>query len=150
VADLRIHGTTHERPIDRFAREQLTPLGTRPLYRYQRVQMRQVANDALVTLGAARYSVPVEYVGKTVSVQENATHYEIFHQDRLIACHGKAARHSVVMEPAHYTGLLRAGGNPSPAAPPRFDPYFDGLGEVMVRDLKLYEEISQSEGGEAR
>ena len=28
VADLRIHGTTHERPIDRFAREQLTPLGT--------------------------------------------------------------------------------------------------------------------------
>src|ERR1039458_8208192 len=29
VADLRIHGTTHERPLDRFAREQLTPLGTR-------------------------------------------------------------------------------------------------------------------------
>ena len=28
VADLRIHGTTHERPIERFAREQLTPLGS--------------------------------------------------------------------------------------------------------------------------
>ena len=27
VADLRVHGTTHERPIDRFARETLTPLG---------------------------------------------------------------------------------------------------------------------------
>jgi transposase len=150
VADLRIHGTTHERPIDRFVREQLTSLASRPPYRYQRVQMRQVANDALVALGAARYSVPVEYVGQTVSVQESATHFEIFHQDRLIARHAKAARHSVVMEPAHYAGLLRAGRSLSPTAPPRFDPYFEGFGEVMVRDLKLYEAISQSEGGEAR
>jgi hypothetical protein len=150
VADLRIHGTTHERPIDRFAREQLTPLASRPPYRYQRVQMRQVANDALVTLGAARYSVPVEYVGRTVSVQESATDYEIFHQDKLIARHAKTARHSVVMVPAHYAGLLRAGGSPSPTAPPRFDPYFDGFGEVMVRDLKLYDALSQGEGGEAR
>jgi hypothetical protein len=150
VADLRIHGTTHERPLDRFGREQLTPLGTRPPYRYERVQMRQVANDALVTVGAARYSVPVQYVGKTVSVQESATHYEIFHQDQLIARHAKAARHSVVMEPAHYAGLLRAAANRTPATAPRCDPYFRGFGEVMVRDLKLYEALSQSDGGEAR
>jgi hypothetical protein len=56
--DQRLHGTTHERPIDRFAHEQLTPLGIRPLYRYERVQTSRVANDALVTIGAARYSVP--------------------------------------------------------------------------------------------
>ena len=62
VADLRIHGTTHERPIDRFARERLTPLGSRPPYRYERVQLRRVASDALVAVEAARYSVPVEYV----------------------------------------------------------------------------------------
>jgi hypothetical protein len=104
----------------------------------------------LVTVGAARYSVPVQYVGKTVSVQESATHYEIFHQDRLIARHAKAARHSVVMEPAHYAGLLRAAANRTPATAPRFDPYFRGFGEVMVRDLKLYEALSQSDGGEAR
>ena len=75
------------------------------------MQTRRVANDALVTVGAARYSVPVEYVGQTVSVHEGLGHYEFFHQDRLIARHQKAARHSVVMEPAHYAGLLRAGGN---------------------------------------
>jgi hypothetical protein len=34
--------------------------------------------------------------------------------------------------------------------PPRFDPYFGSLGEVMVRDLKLYETASASEGGDAR
>jgi transposase len=150
VADLRIHGTTHERPIDRFAQEQLTPLGTRPPYHYERMQARRVANDALVTIGAARYSVPVEYVGQIVSVHEGIGHYEIFHKDRLVARHPKSARHSVVMEPTHYAGLLRVGARSQPATPPRFDPYFGGLGEVMVRDLKLYEIISQSEGGAHR
>ena len=112
---------------------------------------RQVANDALVTIGAARYSVPIEFVGQTVSVHEGAGHYEFFHHQRLIARHQKAARHSVVMEPKHYAGLLRADGHKSVGSPrPRFDPYFGELGEVMVRDLKLYELISQNEGGEAR
>ena len=55
------------------------------------------------------------------------------------------------MEPAHDAGLLRAGSNQAAGtAPPRFDPYFGQLGEVMVRDLKLYEIISQSEGGADR
>lgn len=150
VADLRVHGTTHERPIDRFAREQLTPLGTRPPYRYQRVRLRRVATDALVAVAASRYSVPVEYVGLTVSVQESAEHLEFFHQDKLVARHPKAARHSVVMEPGHYAGLLRVGGRLPLAAAPRFDPSFAQLGEVMVRDLALYEAVSQSEGGSVR
>lgn len=150
VADLRIHGTTHERPLDRFAREQLTPLGTRPPYRYERVRLRRVANDALVAVEAARYSVPVEYVGRMVCVQESPEHFEFFHQDQLIARHPKAARHGVVMEPAHYAGLLRVGGCLPLAAPPRFDPSFAQLGEVMVRDLAQYEAVSQSEGGDAR
>jgi transposase len=150
VADLRIHGTTHERPIDRFAGEQLTPLGARPAYHYERVQLRRVANDALVAVGAARYSVPVQYVGLTISVHESAAHYEFFHEGQLIASHQKAPRHRVVMEPEHYAGLLRVGARALPPAPPRFDPYFGNFGEVMVRDLKLYEALSQSEGGEPR
>ena len=150
MADVRLHGTTHERPIDRFAREQLTPLGTRPPYRYERVRLRRVANDALVAVGAARYSVPAEYVGTLVSVQESAEHYEFFHQEKLVARHHKAARHSVVMEPAHYAGLLRAGRHAALPPAPRFDPNFSQLGEVMVRDLALYEAASQGEGGEAQ
>jgi transposase len=150
VADVRVHGTTHERPAERFAREQLTPLGARPPYRYERVQQRRVANDALVTVGASRYSVPVAYVGQTISVHEGIAHYEFFHHDQLIARHLKAARYSVVMEPAHYAGLLRTDRRQPVGTPPRFDPYFGGLGEVMVRDLKLYEVVSSSEGGEAR
>lgn len=150
VADLREHGTTHQRPIDRFAQEQLTPIATRPPYRYERVRMRRVANDALVAVGAARYSVPVEYVGITINVHESLGHYEFFHEGKLIARHQKAARHSVVMEPAHYAGLLRVGAGPRLGAPPRFDPYFGNFGEVMVRDLALYEAVSSGAGGEVR
>ncbi|TMB48643.1 MAG: transposase [Deltaproteobacteria bacterium] len=40
VADTRVHGTTHARPIDRFAAEGLTPLGQRPAYCYARMKTR--------------------------------------------------------------------------------------------------------------
>jgi transposase len=150
VADLRVHGTTHERPIDRFAQEQLTPIAARPPYRYERVRLRIVANDALVAVGAARYSVPVEYIGATVSVHESTGLYEFFYKDKLIASHPKAARHSVAMDPAHYAGLLRVGRASRTGSPPRFDPYFGGFGEVMVPDLALYEAVSASAGGENR
>jgi transposase len=148
VADLRIHGTTHERPLERFAREQLTPLASRPPYHYERVQTRRVANDALVAVGAARYSVPAEYVGRLVSVHESANQYEFFHQGKLVAHHPKAARHSVIMDPAHYAGLLRVGREASLSQAPRFDPNFGPLGEVVVRDLALYEAASQNKGSD--
>ena len=146
VADTRIHGTTYERPIDRFARECLTPLGTRPPYRYERVQWRRVPADALVSVAAARYSVPEAYVGTTVSVQETATHYEIFHDGACIARHAKAPRHAVRMEPAHYRGLLRA-ESPAPGArPPQWDPAYRPMGAVLVRDLALYAAVAESGG----
>jgi hypothetical protein len=54
------------------------------------------------------------------------------------------------MEQAHYAGLLHIGRRNGPPAPPRFDPNFGPLGEVMVRDLALYEVASQGEGGGAQ
>lgn len=147
VADVRVHGTTHERPIDRFVTENLTPLGQRSRYRYERVMVRSVANDALVSIGAARYSVPVCYVGETVTVVETTSHYEIFHEQSLVFRHQKAPRHSVIMVPEHYAGLLRAQSKVPCAVPPRWDPAYLGLGEVAVRDLSLYEALAQR-GGE--
>jgi hypothetical protein len=143
VADRRVHGTTHERPIDRFLTEKLIPLGGRPPYRYERVMIRQVPCDALISIGASRYSVPVRYVGETVTVVESAAHYEIFHGERLLFRHSKAPRHSVVIVPEHYAGLLRARPATAPSAPPRWDPAYLRLGEVAVRDLSVYEALSE-------
>ncbi len=87
VADTRVHGTTHEVPRERFAREQLTPLGARRVYARERVQHRRVATDSLVAIGGSRYSVPARFVGETVVIRELLGSYEILHQGMVIARH---------------------------------------------------------------
>jgi transposase len=146
VADVRVHGTTHVRPLDAFAAEGLAPLGARPPYRFVRVQTRIVPPDALVSIAGARYSVPVRYVGQTVQVHETATQYELVIDGTCVAQHAKAARHAVVMDPAHYAGLLRPAGRPAEPAPPRWDPAYHQLGEVMVRDLGVYATVAELGG----
>jgi transposase len=147
VADTRLHGTTHETPLARFAREQLTPLGSRPAYHRERLRHRVVPNDALVAIAGSRYSVPVCYVGATVTIRELASGYEILHGETVIARHPRLARHQVALQPEHYAGLLRPSGLTRPPAPPRFDPDYPAAGQVSVRDLAVYAAIA--EGGAA-
>src|SRR5205823_380523 len=67
--DLRIHSTTLERPLDRFAQEQaqLTPL---PAQRFvgTLALSRKVSWDCLVSFRGSRYSVPATSAGKLVWV----------------------------------------------------------------------------------
>src|SRR6266850_81274 len=60
---------------------------------------------------------------------------------RSTASHVKAGRHAVVMEPAHYQGLLRPGA-PSLVEAPQWDPAYQALGAVEIRDLAIYEALS--------
>jgi transposase len=154
IADQRVHGTTHEVPQDRFVRAeqaQLTALGLRPLYARERIRHRVVATDALVAIAGSRYSVPVAFVGCTVTVRELLGAYEILHQGRVIARHARSGRHRVVMERAHYADLLRPSGAVQTyrlsAAPPRHDPRYPASADVTVRDLAVYAAIA--EGGES-
>lgn len=145
IADHRIHGTTHEKPIERFLTERLIPRANHPRYHYEHIRIRQVPSDSLVSIAATRYSVPVQYVGATVTVHEQAMHYEIFSDGVRIARHQKSARHSVVMDPEHYRGLIRTkNSNPPTPLAPQWDPAYLALGEVTVRDLHIYERLSQS------
>lgn len=147
VADTRVHGTTAEVPRERFAQEQLSPLGDRRVYARERVQHRMVATDSLVAIGGSRYSVPVRYVGESVVIRELLGSYEILHQGTVIARHGAEGRRKVVMEPAHYAGLLRPRGSPPPAGPPRHDPgypaNYPASADVFVRDLGIYAAIAE-------
>lgn len=139
IADQRVHGTTHEVPAQRFAREQLTPLGPRRVYQRERVRHRIVASDSLVAIGGSRYSVPTRYAGASVVIRELLGSYEIVHEGTVIARHRAVGRHQVVMEAAHYAGLLRPGrGSTEGAGPPRFDPGYPLGADVAVRDLGVY------------
>jgi hypothetical protein len=143
VADTRVHGTTHERPQARFARERLAPLGGRPLYHRERVRHRVVATDALVAIDGSRYSVPARYVGATVAIRELLGAYEILHAGQVIARHARLGRHQVAMDAAHYAGLLRiprrddARGD-ARGEPPRWGPGYPASADVAVRDLAVY------------
>jgi len=51
------------------------------------------------------------------------------------------------MDPEHYRGLIRSGKFSGVPSPPRWDPAYLGLGEVTVRDLSVYERMSECGGG---
>jgi transposase len=81
TADTREHGTTHERPIDRFEqteRHALRPLPERPLVVRHRRLKRRVANDAFVDVDTVRYSVPFRLVRAHVDVLIGDDSVEVF------------------------------------------------------------------------
>jgi hypothetical protein len=44
------------------------------------------------------------------------------------------------MQPAHYASLLRVDQTPLRATPPQHDPRYPVAGQVMTRDLAVYEQ----------
>ncbi len=71
VANMRIHGTTGEVPIVRFARDEvhrLKPLGGRPSFGSLRELTRVVGNDCAVEIDTNSYSVPRRLIGERVAV----------------------------------------------------------------------------------
>jgi hypothetical protein len=70
IADQRVHGTTGETPIARFAAEAgaLRPLGGRAPFGQLRDLVRKVKPDCAIDLDTNSYSVPWRLVGETVSV----------------------------------------------------------------------------------
>lgn len=98
VANVRDHGTTGERPVDRYQREAqvLRPAAAVPRYDTRELLLRKVASDAHVRLFGVAYSVPPAAVGQTVQVRlaQNRTGeaFEIIHGGRVLARHRIARR----------------------------------------------------------
>lgn len=63
-ANRRVHATTREVPLERFAREGLTPLGGQPDYDTSYVRHRRAAKDCLLSYRGNRYSVPHAFAGR--------------------------------------------------------------------------------------
>jgi transposase len=121
TADGRVHGTTHEKPSERFERDEaeaLRPLPARPLPLRERRLRRRVANDALVDVDTVRYSVPHRLVRESVEVAVGATEVRIFRGAALVATHRRSLEpHSVVRDQAHYAGLWRSSAPPQEPTP---------------------------------
>jgi len=94
VADVRVHGTTGERPLDRLQQEKprLSPLpGTERLQPFLREE-RKVGRDSYVRWQQGAYGVQCVWIGETVQIQGNEETVEIWSGDQLLVVHPRATR----------------------------------------------------------
>jgi transposase len=144
VADVRVHGTTHQRPIDRFEEERalLMPTAGHPSFRLEASQPRIVPIDYLVAFDANRYSVPFTLIGQTVDVRRRQGRVEISHRGRVVACHPElTGRYQIAILPEHGPGAIARNARQRYATPPVAS--FPGtMPAVEVRDLACYEVLS--------
>lgn len=112
VSDVRIHGTTFEKPIDRFLRDEksfLKSTENKPPFCQARELNRIVQYDACIELDYNFYSVPWQLIKKQVTVQVIEPEIKIFYENEEVACHaicyGKRQR---LTKPQHLHGIIGA------------------------------------------
>ena len=107
-ANLRVHGTTRERPLDRFATEKplLQPLPPQP---YDTAIIRSVKpnSQALFHFESNRYSVPCSLLERDLTLKVSPHTLEIFDGLTRVAHHLRSYEsHLIIANPHHYEGLL--------------------------------------------
>lgn len=70
TANVRLHGTTGEVPLDRLALEPLQSLAGKSDYDTSLISFRRVTKDCLISYDGNYYSVPSKYARTTVEVKE--------------------------------------------------------------------------------
>lgn len=147
IADLRIHGTTHQRPIDRFAEEAavLVPTASQPSFLEAMVRERVVADDWLVSIDSNRYSVPCRLIGKTVQVVRAGGTWQIRYRGELVAEHAVlAGRHQLSVLPEHGPGAAARNARQRYAELSALTSQPPALPEVEVRDLAIYDQMLEA------
>jgi hypothetical protein len=143
VAEVRIHGTTGEAPMARFARAEaaaLKPIAGIPPFRTVRELTRQVSSDCTVEVDGNAYSVPWRLIGESVRVTVTEAAVRIHHGAREVALHAVlSGRRQRAVDPAHYAGVAGADGR-FRASPPAGDPP-PAAAPSLLRPLGEYEAL---------
>lgn len=117
IANVRIHGTTRERPADRLRleRTRLHALPGRP-FDSDFVEPTIVSKEARVRFDANTYSVPPQYVGQTVHLRIDDVTVCVVANGQQIASHPRCFdRHRHIEDREHVEKLLerRPGAHPT-------------------------------------
>jgi transposase len=108
IANVRIHGETHQRPLDLFEQERahLKPLTALP-YDSSRNFTVRASSQFRIALDTNKYSVPAKYAYRRVSVKAYADRVCIYHEHELIARHPRSYdRRQDIEDPEHPKALL--------------------------------------------
>lgn len=96
LANQRRHGTTNERPIDRFNNEEQKALKPLPALGYEVAQYHEgiVRQDGHVRFDCKYYSVCEDYINKRVTVIGTAAQVAIYHAGKLLETHERVTDRS--------------------------------------------------------
>jgi len=143
VADVRVHGTTGEIPLQRFERDErrtLRPLEAKAPFLQVRELSRRVHSDACVEIDTNRYSVPWRLIGESVTIVVADALVRVLYAGEEVACHAQsAARRTTVIERHHLAGVVGAqllGVSWLTRRPPQVPP---ALPADLLRPLAEYE-----------
>jgi hypothetical protein len=108
VANVRIHGETHEKPVVRFEKERayLNPL---PRHRFDIATVSHVraSRQFRVVVDTNRYSVPAEYAGCPLTLKTYPDRICLYSDNKLIARHARSYhRRQDIEDPDHPRQLL--------------------------------------------
>jgi len=109
VANVRIHETTKERPVDRLDKERhlLRPLPA-IAFDTDEIVSAVVTPHARIHFDGNRYSVPPDLARKTVMIRADATHVRVFYQGTEMACHRRCyERGQLVLQVDHQLEALK-------------------------------------------
>ena len=100
----KVHATTNEVPFERLKKEGLNPIQRE--YIMDRINLRRVQKDCLISYGGNQYSVPAEYVGKDVAVVAMDNVLAAYYEGKQVALHRvSVGKRDMVMNPQHYSSL---------------------------------------------
>jgi hypothetical protein len=108
IANVRIHGETHQRPVDLSAQERpyLLPLNERR-YDIARTATTIASSQFRITLDTNRYSVPCAYAHRRLTIKAYPDRVCIYFDRELIARHTRRyGRHEDIEDPEHARGLI--------------------------------------------
>jgi len=108
VANVRIHGETHRKPVDLFAEEKahLKPLSVQP-YDCAVIRSASANGCCRVSFEANRYSVPYLYASQKLTLKVYPDQLLIYYQEKLIATHVRCYdRRQDIHHPDHGQELL--------------------------------------------
>jgi hypothetical protein len=137
IANTRIHGTTRERPVDRFEREKplLRPLPAHP-YDAAIIRTLTASSQALVRFDGNAYSVPFSFAYKPLLLKASKEDIRIFNPaalQHLLATHHRSFERGIVVEdPKHYEGLL---AEKKKASASKLKDQFLNLGDLATKYL---------------
>ena len=137
IANVRIHGETHQRPADLFAQERphLQPLNENR-YDVARAATARASSQFRITLDTNRYSVPAAYAHRRLIVKAYPDRVCIYFDAELIARHARSyARYQDIEDQEHAKGLFARRSRAKEqrlmlrflALSPDAQPYYEGL-----------------------